>query len=391
MTPEPVTASSVDAFRQGIRDWLDWNRPLAEAVATSVGSEQIEAWKTWSRELWSAGLCGLTWPQEFGGRGLSHSMQAVWLEERAQARVPDHIGLIGINMAGPTIIRWGSEDQKRTLLRPILDASEVWCQGFSEPESGSDLASIRTRATLTEAGWTVSGQKVWSSFAHFADRCLLLTVSDPDAPRYQGLTMFLLDLRSAGVEIRPLRQITGDPEFNEIFIDQTPIADRDRLGPTGSGWRVAMTTLSHERGTYGIALAATLDVQLQRATRTIHELGDSIPENENSILNDRLVRIWIELQALIETNRRSLTTLERTGQPGAEATISKLRWSLLNQEITALVADTLGYRGLDSSEGPEGYWAFERLRSRGNTVEAGTTEVLRNIIAERVLMLPRSR
>nr|MDT0664888.1 acyl-CoA dehydrogenase family protein [Micromonospora sp. DSM 115978] len=243
-------------FRKEVRAWLEAHRGEAPAVDADPGSADVETWRAWSRKLYDAGFVGITWPTEYGGRGLPPSYQAVWLEESASAGVVDHIGVIGIGMAGPTIIAHGTPQQKQRLLAPLLKAEEIWCQGFSEPGAGSDLAGARTAAVLDGDGdgehWIVNGQKVWSSWAHLADWCILVVRSDPQAAKHRGLSYLLVDMHSPGVEVRPLRQITGDPEFNEIFFTDVHVPRASMLGQPGDGWGVAMTTLLHERGTLGV-------------------------------------------------------------------------------------------------------------------------------------------
>ncbi len=284
-------------------------------------------------------------------------------------------------MAGPTIIAHGTEEQKSRYLQPILAADEIWCQGFSEPDAGSDLAAARTRAERRGEVYVVNGQKVWSSFAHIADYCILVTQSDPEAERYRNLTYLLVDMHAPGVEVRPLRQITGEAEFNEIFFSDVEVPVENRLGDEGDGWQVAMTTLLHERATLGFALTATFDALFGRLLEETEE-RDPTP-----LVRDALAREWIELQALRYTNYRALGTYQRTGVPGPEGSGVKLRWSEANQRLTKLARELRGPDGILD----DGWWNHQQLRSRGNTIEAGTSEVLRNIIAERVLGLPRSR
>jgi alkylation response protein AidB-like acyl-CoA dehydrogenase len=377
-------------FRRCVRTWIAEHRDLAPTPGPFT-PQRVGAWRRWSRMIFEAGYAGITWPVEYGGRGLTASHQAVWLEEIGAARVADHLGVVGLGMAGPTIISWGSDEQKQQLLRPILDCSQVWCQGFSEPSTGSDLASVRTFARADGDDWVVDGQKVWSSFAQISDWCLLLVRTDRGVPQHAGMSFLLADLRTPGVEVRPLRQLTGDAEFTEIFFTDARIPRSSMLGRPGDGWRVAMTTLGHERGTYGVGLAASLQAELDTAVHDLQAAGRLDPDR--SSVREELAGLWAQVQALIRTNARSLAAIERTGSAGPEATISKLRWSLLNQQLTALVTDELGSRALGAVDGDEvgEHWAYARLRARGNTLEAGTTEILRNIVAERVLGLPRSR
>jgi alkylation response protein AidB-like acyl-CoA dehydrogenase len=354
------------AFRERVRAWLRDNLPADDPRA-------------WSRKMYEAGYAGLTWPEEYGGRGEPYSHQAIVLEEFGRAEAPPHIGVIGLGMAGPTIMAHGTEEQKRRYLPKMLSAEEIWCQGFSEPGAGSDLSAVRTSIEVQDGRFLVSGQKVWSSFAHIADFCILVGRSDPASERHAGLSYLIVDMHAPGVEVRPLRQITGEAEFNEIFFEDVEVPGENLLGEIGGGWQVAMTTLLHERGTLGFALTGVLETQVARLVALARERGADDP-----IIRDRVAQEWIELQALKYTNYRSLTTLMQTGIPGPEGSGSKLHWSEQNQRLTKLAMEIL--EGED-----DGYWRHQQLRSRGNTIEAGTSEILRNIIAERVLGLPRSR
>jgi alkylation response protein AidB-like acyl-CoA dehydrogenase len=371
------------AFRAELRAWLEANLPEARRGGRGGAARFDDPFgREWSRMLYDAGYAGLTWPKEYGGAGAPYSFQAIFYEEMARAHAPAHVGVIGLGMAGPTIIAHGTGAQKESHLAKILSAEEIWCQGFSEPDAGSDLAAARTRAEHRGDIYVVNGQKVWSSFAHIADFCILVTQSDPDAPRYKNLTYLIVDMHSPGVEVRPLRQITGEAEFNEIFFDDVEVPVDNRLGDEGDGWQVAMTTLLHERGTLGFALTAALEVGVDRLLDLARE-----HVNGDAAIRERVATEWIELQALRYTNYRSLGTYERTGIPGPEGSAIKLRWSEQNQRLTKLGRELLGAEGILD----EGWWHHQQLRSRGNTIEAGTSEVLRNIVAERVLGLPRSR
>ncbi len=369
-------------FRGELRAWVDANLPAVKRGGRG-GAQRFDDpfMREWSRMLFEAGYAGLTWPKEYGGQGAPPSFQAILYEELAAVQAPIHIGVIGLNMAGPTIIAHGTEEQKARYLQPLLAADEIWCQGFSEPDAGSDLAAARTRAERRGEVYVVNGQKVWSSFAHIADFCILVTQSDPEAPRYRNLTYLLVDMHAAGVEVRPLRQITGEAEFNEIFFSDVEVPVENRLGDEGDGWQVAMTTLLHERATLGFALTATFDALFGRL------LEETEQREATPFVRDALAREWIELQGLRFTNYRALGTYQRTGVPGPEGSGVKLRWSEANQRLTKLARELRGPDGILD----DGWWNHQQLRSRGNTIEAGTSEVLRNIIAERVLGLPRSR
>jgi alkylation response protein AidB-like acyl-CoA dehydrogenase len=369
-----------------VREWLAAHAPdgLSELASPAAlrGLEDVSAAKAWSAELAGAGYAGLSWPAAFGGRGLPLSYHAIYLEETARAEAPQHLAVIGLGMVGPTIIAHGTDDQQARFLSKILRAEEIWCQGFSEPGAGSDLAAVRTRAEARESSFVVSGQKVWSSFAQIADWCMLLARTDPSSQRHEGLTMLLVDMRSPGVDVRPIMELTGDAVFNEVFFDDVEVPAAHALGAVGQGWSVAMTTLGHERATLGVSLVGALETQLNRVialARTRGEIGER--------LSDMLAREIIEVDALKLTTKRSLADIERTGVPGPEGSATKLRWSESNQRLTALALELLGPAAPVGDED----WRYQMLRSRANTIEAGTSEVLRNIIAERVLGLPRSR
>ena len=375
-------------FRRDLREWLEANVP--ETLRAHRGGEARytdSAVRDWSRSLHDVGYAGLTWPKEYGGGGAPHSHQAIFLEEVARAEAPQHLGVIGLGMAGPTIIAHGTEAQKARYLEPILSAAEIWCQGFSEPDAGSDLSAVRTTARLDGSHFVIDGQKVWSSYAHIADWCILVTRSDPASERHAGLTYLVVDMTTPGVEVRPLRQITGEAEFNEIFFTEARVPVENVLGEVGGGWQVAMTTLLHERGTLGFALTAALEVTVAKLIDLARDRGAT------PVQRDAIAREWIELQGLRYTAYRSLSALMRTGVPGPEGSILKLQWSEANQRVTKLALELLGSDAqlLAGNSPYGGYWQHWQLRSRGNTIEAGTSEILRNIVAERVLGLPRSR
>jgi alkylation response protein AidB-like acyl-CoA dehydrogenase len=378
------------AFRAELRAWLAAELPADWGDREPhVGRWNFDEARRWTRALFDAGYAGLTWPKDYGGRGLSPTFQGIYLEETARIDAPDHVGVIGLGMAGPTIIAHGTPEQKETHLRGILSGETIFCQGFSEPGSGSDLASVRTRSVRDGDDFVVTGQKVWSSYAHVADYCILLTRSEEGSQKHRGLTYLLVDMHSDGVDVRPLRQITGDPEFNEVFFTDVRVPVSNVVGEIGSGWGVAMTTLLHERGTLGFALTARLEALFRRLVTTAQKTGAA----GDPLVRDRIADLYVDLQGLRFTNYRSLTALMKTGVPGPEGSVAKLHWSEANQRLTSLARELLGAEGQLNAEGGfwGGYWQYQQLRSRGNTIEAGTSEILRNIVAERVLGLPRSR
>ncbi|MEX2458149.1 MAG: acyl-CoA dehydrogenase family protein [Actinomycetota bacterium] len=379
------------AFRTEMREWLARETPAFWGdVRNRHGYPEPDRLREWSRMLYEAGFVGVSWPEEAGGHARPLPFSAVATEELARSGAPGHANVIGLGMAGPTIIAHGTPEQKAKYLKPLLTAQEVWCQGFSEPGSGSDLASLRTRAVRDGDEYVINGQKVWSSFAHMADRCILLARTDPDAPKHKGISYFLLDMHADGVETRPLVQITGDPEFNEIFLTDVRVPAESLVEGEGEGWRVAMTTLLHERASLGFALSARLEMFFNRLVDTIRADGDL----GDAVVRDRVAGLYADLQALRFTNYRSLSTLLKTGMPGPEGSAMKLHWSLTNQRLTKLAIELQGaFATLDAGSDAaidEGWWQYQQLRSRGNTIEAGTNEILRNIIAERVVGLPRS-
>ncbi|WP_422768914.1 acyl-CoA dehydrogenase family protein [Plantactinospora sp. WMMC1484] len=355
-------------FRADLRAWLAATDPDVEA-------------REWGTRLHEAGYAGLTWPVAHGGRGLTPAHQGIFAEECALAGVPDHPNVIGLNMVGPTLIRFGSAEQQRQLSR-ILSGERLFCQGFSEPAAGSDLAAIETRAVASAGGYRVTGEKLWSSYAPQAHYCLLLARTDPTAERHSGLTCFLLDVQTPGVTVRPLKMITGETGFGQILLDNVWLSDADVVGEPGAGWKVALTTLAHERGTFGITLTARLAVQFGRLVETVRDVGRA----DDPRVRQTLGRLAIDLEGLRQTGYRALSTLEKRGVPGPESTVLKLRWSQVHQRLCAYAAE-LARRHPSWSA----YWQRQRLRSRGNSIEGGTSEILRGIIAEHVAGLPRSR
>jgi len=386
------------AFREQLRGWLDENIPEGwgqPGYREPQGEARLAFFREWSRTLYEAGFIGLTWPKQYGGYEQPITHQVIALEEFARSGAPEHMNVIGVGMAGPTILAHGTEEQKDRFVKRILTCEDIWCQGFSEPGSGSDLASLSTRAVRDGDDWVINGQKVWSSFAHVADFCILVTRTDPEAPKHQGLTYFLLDMKLPGVEVRPLKQITGDSEFNEIFFSDVRVPAEAVIGGEGNGWAVAITTLMNERASLGVALTVRMEVALRRLV----ELAKSTKRNgatagDDPVIRDRIGQLWSELQALRFTNYRSFSKFLQTGMPGPEGSTAKLVWSEGNQRLTKLALEIEGpYAMLSGGDHAveDGYWQRQQLRSRGNTIEGGTSEILRNIIAERVLGLPKSR
>jgi len=345
------------------------------------------------RARFDAGLARLDWPEGLGGLGASPAEQATVDAAFAARGAPDNrpaLAIIGLGMASPAILRYGTREQQERWLRPLWTSEEIWCQLFSEPGAGSDLASLATRAVRDGDDWVVNGQKVWTSLAQHASRAILVTRTDPNVPKHDGLTYFVLDMKAPGVEVRPLRQITGEAEFNEVFLTDVRIPDADRLGAVGEGWAVTMTTLMSERTAIGggrMPREAML-APLLASWRTR-------PEVRTSGLHERVLELWVQAEAsrLAGARRRQA---QAAGRPGPEGSAAKLSFSDLNQRITAVETEMLGAESLRYADwhperAPEGTVpAANRryLRSRGNSIEGGTSEILRNIVAERVLGLP---
>ncbi len=369
------------AFRDELRAWFAANEPGAEPD----GDEDVRyAWRRdFQRRLADGGWAAVHWPREYGGRGASLTESAIFFEELGRSGAPLPANVLGLLLAGPTIMTWGSAAQKDRYLAPILTADEIWCQGFSEPDAGSDLASLKTRAVRDGEDWLVTGQKVWTSGAQYSKWCMLVARTDPEAPKHKGLTYFLMDMEQPGVQIRPLRQITGEPEFNELFLDNVRIPHENVLGGEGNGWKVALTTLMNERAGLGFFLQVRLRQLLDRVIAEAARAGLL----EDPVVADRLGELHLRTEIVRLTAYRGLTAIEKYGQPGPEGSLTKWMWSDTNQRLTQLAVDLLGPRAL-RAEDP---WAYELLRARGNSIEGGTTQVLKNIVAERVLGLPKAR
>jgi alkylation response protein AidB-like acyl-CoA dehydrogenase len=378
---------SEQAFRDELRAWLEANNP---GPAPRGDDDAFEFQRQWQRKLHEGGWTGLSWPKEYGGRGATLIEQAIFNEEIARVGAPSPANVLGLVMGGPVVITHGTEAQKERYLEPILTADEIWCQGFSEPESGSDLASLKTKAVKsnnpdggTGGEWVVTGQKVWTTYAHKAKWCMLVARTDFDAPKHQGLTYFLMDMEQEGVTVRPLRQITGEAEFNELFLEEARIPDENVIGGVGNGWQVALTTLMFERAGLGGAAAISIKVALGQLMDLARERG----VDQDPIVRQKIADLYINAEALRHTASRGLTQIMKRGQPGPEGSLPKLQWSQTNQALTELAMDIRG------DEGPvfDSDWTYRFLRARANSIEGGTTEILKNIIAERVLGLPRMR
>jgi alkylation response protein AidB-like acyl-CoA dehydrogenase len=368
------------AFRDELRAWLDVNPP----GAAPEGDDARYAWaRDWQRRLHEGGWAGVHWPKEYGGRGASLMETAIFFEELGRARGPLPANVLGLLLGGPTVMVWGTDEQKDRYLEPILSAEEIWCQGFSEPDAGSDLASLKTRAVADGDDWVVTGQKVWTSGAQYSKWCMLVARTDTEVAKHKGLTYFLMDMEQEAVQVRPLRQITGEAEFNELFIEEARIPAENVVGGVGNGWKVALTTLMNERA----GLAFFLQVRLRQHLDELIERAAGNGALDDARIADTLADLHVRTEILRLLAWKGLSMIERYGQPGPEGSLTKWLWSDTNQRLSQLAADVLGAEALTAGTS----WAYELLRSPGNSIEGGTTEILKNIVAERVMGLPRAR
>jgi alkylation response protein AidB-like acyl-CoA dehydrogenase len=367
-------------FRDGLRAWLRANLPRrarGRRRAEALGPERVAALKAWQRKLLRAGYLALGWPREHGGRGASLLRQALVGEELARRRAPGLIGQLGLAMVGPTLIQWGSEAQQRRFLPRILSADEIWCQGYSEPGAGSDLASLATSARREGDAWVVKGHKVWTTNAQIADWMFCLVRTDPAAPKHRGISYLLLDMRSPGVTVRPLVQMTGGAGFNEVFLEDVRVPLEHTVGEPGRGWEVANTTLHHERNMLGSA------TQTQRLFEGLVRLARG--SRRAPRVRQRLAQLKIEVEALRCLAYRNLSSALAGRRPGVEASITKLATTELNCRIAETALELLGPSGCLRDED----WAHEFLWSLGMIIGGGTSQIQRTIIATRGLGLPR--
>ena len=368
-----------EAFAAEVREWLDANLELAPAFDTLA--EEIAWGREWQRRLAAGRWVGLHWPVEYGGRGASPLQVAIFNTEYARSRALQPVNRVGINLAGPTLLAHGTDEQKERWLAPILTADEIWCQLFSEPGAGSDLAGLTTRAQPVEGGWVLTGQKVWTSYAQFARWGICLARTDTDAPKHKGISYLVVDMQAEGIDIRPLVQITGEAEFNEVFFDDVFVPSDQLVGDLNHGWAVANTTLAHERGT-----------SFPFKEQVVHEvhLGELFAEAarrgrlDTPEVGDGLVQAYVELAVLRLHNWRTLTRLSKGEEPGPESSVTKLAWSDMTQHLSDTALDVVG-----PASPLWGKWERQWLWSKAASIAGGTSEVQRTIIGERLLGLPR--
>ncbi|MBL8175319.1 MAG: acyl-CoA dehydrogenase [Bryobacterales bacterium] len=384
------------AFRDELRAWLAANAPapITRGAHESL-PQRFEKLRAWQRRLHDAGWAGVAWPKAYGGRGASLIEQVIFLEEMARAQAPPMANTLGLGLIGPTIIHFGNEDQKRRFLPKILSAEEIWCQGFSEPNAGSDVAAIRTEARLDGDAFIVNGHKVWNSYGWIADWCALVVRTDPSAAKHKGLTYILVDMKSPGVEVRPIRQISGESEFAELYFKDVRVPAANVLGKVNQGWEVALGTLMHERATLGASITILYRRSFDRLvelTRQIRRNGR--PLSEDPLTRQKLAQAYTELEVFRLNQMRAVSRVSSTGVPGPEGSILKIFWSEFNQRFQQTAQEILGPYGMLEEGSPhsvdDGAWSYGFLRTRGNTIEAGTSEIQRNIIGHFVLGLPKS-
>ena len=390
LTPEETK------FRDELRTWLEANVPKDWGEWREKPLEESFPYlRAWQRKLYEGGWAAVSWPKEYGGRGATLMEQSLFWEEMARVEAPPMANSLGLGLIGPTIIAYGTDEQKKRFIPKILSAEEIWCQGFSEPNAGSDLAALQTEARLDGDHYIVNGQKVWTSYGWIGNWCELVVRTDSNVPKHKGLSVLLIDMKSPGVEVRPLKQMTGESEFNEIFFRDVRVPVANLLGKVNDGWNVAVSTLMYERGSYG----ARLHLIFKRAITRLIELSrkfqkDGHPAAQDPITRQKLAQCYAEIEIMRWNQLRAFSRVTATGVPGPEGSIQKIFWSELNQRLQQIAQEVFGPYGQllagDKDAVDNGIWSHGYLRTRGNTIEAGTSEVQRNIIGHFVLGLPRS-
>ena len=383
-------------FRDELRSWLEANVPKDWGEWREKPLEESFPYlRAWQRKLYEGGWAAVSWPKEYGGRGATLMEQSLFWEEMARVEAPPMANSLGLGLIGPTIIAYGTDEQKRRFIPKILSAEEIWCQGFSEPNAGSDLAALQTEARLDGDHYVVNGQKVWTSYGWIGNWCELVVRTDSNVPKHKGLSVLLIDMKSPGVEVRPLKQMTGESEFNEIFFRDVRVPVANLLGKVNDGWNVAVSTLMYERGSYGARLHLIFKRAITRLIELSHKFQkDGHPAAQDPITRQKLAQCYAEIEIMRWNQLRAFSRVTATGVPGPEGSIQKIFWSELNQRLQQIAQEMFGAYGQllagDKDAVDNGIWSYGYLRTRGNTIEAGTSEVQRNIIGHFVLGLPRS-
>jgi len=387
---QPRFTAAEEAFRDELRAWLAAHVPRTSPPEDDVERRRFQ--RAWQRELAAAGWVGIQWPREYGGRAAGLHEQIIFTEEMARARAPEILDAVSVNIVGPTLIRFGTPAQRARWLPPIRPADEVWCLGFSEPNAGSDLASLRCRAVRDGDDWVVTGQKVWSSKAHFADWALLLVRTDPDVAKHKGITCLVVDMRSPGVTWRPLVQINGRSEFNELFLEEVRVPAANVIGAVNGGWPLIRAALAHERGTLW---AFDFKVRLQNGSRALVDLYRRMAGSgraDVATFRDRVAQAWIEAEVFGAHTLRILPRLHAAADAPPEAALQKLFGSEIQQrtlDLAMALAGAYAQLGRDRRALDGGAWEEAYLYSRSVTISSGTSEVLRNLVAQQALGLPR--
>ena len=385
-----------ESFRNELRAWLADALPAGwgETVFEPENEDERARFRlAWERKLFEGGWSGINWPVEYGGRGATLIERGIFAEEMARARTPEGLNIIGHNLAGPTILRHGTDAQKRRFLPTIISSDEVWCQGFSEPNAGSDLASVRTRAERRGDKFIVNGQKIWTSFAQYSDWCFALVRTDTEAPKHKGLSFLLIDMKSHGISIRPLRQISGESEFNETFFDDVEVPVENVVGDINGGWKIAMTTLAYERGPEdALGRQVRFKQEIDTLLRTLSEAPRGARSAiEDPVIRQNLARSIIEVEVMRLSSLRAFSKYLRGEERGADASVLKLYWSHAAQNMYETAMDALGplapLSGGEAAAG--GRFQLSWLQSKAFTIYSGSSEIQRNIIGERMLGLPR--
>jgi alkylation response protein AidB-like acyl-CoA dehydrogenase len=384
-----------EAFRKKVRAWIKANLPQREKDGSGIESgdpKRIAAMKAWQRKLYDAGYVAMGWPKAYGGQEADVVQQTIVNEELLTARAPGLIGMMGIQMVGPTLIQFGTDEQRRRYLPKILSAEEIWCQGYSEPGSGSDLASLKTRAELVGDEFIVNGQKVWTSSAQYADRMFCLVRTDPAAPKHKGISYILIDMKSPGITVRPLIQMTGDAGFNEVFFEDVRVPRENLVGELNQGWLVANATLAHERNMLGSTTRTQQMFNgLVRLAQSRQRRGR--PASEDPVIRQRLAELMIRVEAMKYHAFRQLTDSIKKRPPGIGASVNKLVSTELNHDIAATALDIMGSYGMLARTSrhviDRGVWPIEFMFTLGLVIGGGTSQIQKNIISERGLGMPR--
>ncbi|PWA10685.1 hypothetical protein DCC39_11000 [Pueribacillus theae] len=386
-----------EAYRARAREWLlenipkGWGTPEFEMPRTEEEMGKFK--REWDRKLYEGGYAGISWPKEYGGQGLTHVEEIIFDEEAGKLNAPSGVNVLGKLLLGPTLLQFGSEEQKKRFLPPLLRGDEVWCQGFSEPNAGSDLAALQTRAELDGDEWVINGQKVWTSYAHHSDWCFVLARTDQEAPKHKGISFFLVPMDSPGVSVRPLVQLNENRDFNEVFFDNVRIPKENVVGGVNNGWKVAMGTLGFERGTLALGRQVRFQNEFNELVKLASEkrLADGTLAIDNPYYRQKMVEVFNEIKILRFHGLKTISQLLNEGKLGPESSLQKLFWTTMHVELGEVAMEVLG------EEAP--YWGVESVgrgkmqdiyyTSRGATIYAGSTQIQKNIIAEMILGMPK--